>query len=205
MGSPKSAATSTAFVLSPRVAGRAWESANTIEEGRTILKRTGAIVLVVLAVLGLVAEVALAQTTIYCNTNPCYGTEDSDHLLGDDIVDDTIYALGGSDYVYGDHGDDTLYGGTGNDDLIGDQGNDNVYGEAGNDQISVGGGDEYTEVGGSPGVDRVSGGGGSDTVYAFDGFKDIINCGKGTDTVYFDKGIDTVKNCEKKHPNERGY
>ena len=49
--------------------------------------------------------------------------------------DDTIRALGGSDYIFHQSGDDVVYGGDGDDELVPDSGKDVIYGGDGNDKL----------------------------------------------------------------------
>src|SRR5829696_10576797 len=49
--------------------------------------------------------------------------------------DDTIRALGGSDYIFHGSGDDVVYGGDGDDEVVPDSGHDVIYGGDGNDKL----------------------------------------------------------------------
>jgi Ca2+-binding RTX toxin-like protein len=146
------------------------------------------------AAMLLACGVAIAET-FTCNLiPPCYGTPEDDEITG--IANgETIYALGGDDYVAAGEGNDTVYGSSGNDyELRGEGGSDTVYGGGGRDLISADEGDNLGDT------DHSYGGGGNDWINAHDGEKDIINCGKGTDTVNYDVGVDEVKGCERKNP-----
>ena len=61
-------------------------------------------------------------------------------------ADDTLYGLGGNDWLEGWGGNDTLYGGTGNDVLQGNEGADSLDGGAGNDIIQGGAGNDTIDV-----------------------------------------------------------
>ena len=79
------------------------------------------------------------------------GTDKSDGLPADwpgldgGDGDDTIRALGGSDYIFHGSGDDVVYGGDGDDEVFPDSGHDVIYGGDGNDKLysnDVDGGDK---------------------------------------------------------------
>jgi Ca2+-binding RTX toxin-like protein len=61
--------------------------------------------------------------------------------------------------------------------------------------------DIYVEnLNGESAEQTVQGGPGNDSIYAADGYPDVINCGGGKrDWVVYDRGgVDTVTKCEKK-------
>jgi Ca2+-binding RTX toxin-like protein len=149
---------------------------------------------------------------------PIYGTEKNDTLVGNDLVNDTIYGLGGDDSISGlsgndrlsgGDGNDILNGGLGNDTLNGDSGNDTLYGGAGNDLLfgdfgntSVfSGSDDY--LWGDTGNDTLLGGFGNDTLIGGDGSDqlfggvgdDILTGGGGSDRFVLERpgtGVDTI-------------
>lgn len=87
-------------------------------------------------------------------------------------ANNTIYGVGGDDWLYGEGGDDYLDGGEGNDVLLAGGGNDLLIGGEGNDTLYGGGygsatldggaGDDYI-VAGSSGNQFMYGGAGNDT------------------------------------------
>ncbi len=103
-----------------------------------------------------------------------YGSPDTvceDDLTGGDD-NDTIFGLGGIDFIYGSGGNDTCYGGPGTDE---------VYGEAGDDTLS--GDDGPDIVDGGVGDDKLKGGDGNDQMFG-DADEDWV-CGQaGDDNVY---------------------
>jgi hypothetical protein len=96
-----------------------------------------------------------------------------------------IVAAPGRQFVIGTHGDDVIYGNRANDTIIGNGGYDMIYGGRGNDVITVNG----------PGTSHVFTGAGSNTVYAANGYKDVITCGAGDNRVVVDP-FDVVKGCK---------
>ena len=90
----------------------------------------------------------------------------------------------GNDVLRSTSGPANLRAGSGNDALYGSGGGDRMYGESGRDKIVAG-----------TGRDIVSGGYGGDTIYAKDGYFDIIDCGGGYDWVQRD-AFDLVADCE---------
>jgi Ca2+-binding RTX toxin-like protein len=175
-------------------------------------KQMSAAVLAALITLMLSAAVAGAITLINCaDTNPCQGTKGVEKIQ-DSAGDDVISGYGGNDEIRSDEGGtDTVYGGDGRD-LIWAYNDGSVDGEEGNDEIHSGGnstllsggtGNDYIDVAAvhhENAEQTVQGGPGNDTIYAADGYPDVINCGGGKiDFVEFDGGgVDTVTNCEKK-------
>jgi len=88
-------------------------------------------------------------------------------------ANDTIYGLGGDDYLRGGAGNDVLYGGDGNDEIRGEAGNDTIYGGNGDNKLIGGdgndvivGGDGNDTIEGNTGADTMTGGLGNDT-YVF--------------------------------------
>ena len=84
--------------------------------------------------------------------------------------DDTIRALGSSDYIRHGSGDDVVYLGPGNDDVYPDTGKDVIYGGDGNDFLAS-----------NDGV----------------GQGDKLYCGEGKDRYYADKDDYVSSSCEK--------
>ncbi len=142
------------------------------------------------------------------------GTRDPDVLFGTDGNND-ISARAGRDYVDAKAGNDFVRGGDGGDELYGDSpdaldptkldGDDEVVGGDGRDLLMGFGGDDVLRGGNhgddidadegdsnNPGTDTINGHAGQDTIYAQDGFKDIITCGDDADTVYLDPQLDEV-------------
>jgi Ca2+-binding RTX toxin-like protein len=69
------------------------------------------------------------------------GTDGNDQLSGG-AGSDTIYGMGGNDFLAGNDGADSIVGGTGNDTIYGDAGNDSIEGNGGNDLLSGGSGQD---------------------------------------------------------------
>lgn len=137
------------------------------------------------------------------NNSMTDGFTDSD---GDriNLSDNTIYGLGGDDYidavggndtVFGGTGRDYLRGGTGNDTLFGDAGDDSVFGNEGSDTIYGGLGNDFLddELGAENGIstDTFFGGDGNDTIY-LGGGADIGYGGTGNDLVGGEEGDDLI-------------
>ncbi|MCK9374310.1 MAG: putative Ig domain-containing protein, partial [Sulfuricurvum sp.] len=134
------------------------------------------------------------------------GTASREYLYGTDGGADTLYGLGGGDYMFAFAGDDIIdggdgmdfiYAGDGVDTLIGGEGNDYLFGENGNDTLYGGEGNDYLfgengndTLDGNSGNDQMSGGAGND-LYRFDlgSGQDVINESIGSDTVKFGTGI----------------
>lgn len=127
-----------------------------------------------------------------------YGTEEDDNLAGTaqssyregSLIDDVIYAGGGSDYVNGYGGNDTIYGGDGDDqNLFGDYGDDVIYGEGGSDLIN--GGNNNDSLYGGAGNDTINGGNDNDLIFGHEG-ADILKGDSQDDTIYGGDGDDTI-------------
>ncbi|MFT6387342.1 MAG: hypothetical protein ACJAUP_000713 [Cellvibrionaceae bacterium] len=88
---------------------------------------------------------------------------------------DTVFGLGGDDYIDGGNGDDMIAGGAGNDTIEGGGGVDTLLGGAGNDDLNGRYSDD-TVIGGA-GDDSITGGIGADTLVG----------GKGNDTFLADE------------------
>jgi Ca2+-binding RTX toxin-like protein len=112
------------------------------------------------------------------------GTPHADVLVGTGGRD-VICGLGGDDMLDGNGGNDVLKGGTGNDILNGGDGNDVLFGGPGADRLQ-----------GDHGSDRVYGGAGNDTMWAWDGFADVLDGGLGVDRAWKDK-LDRVYSVER--------
>jgi len=114
------------------------------------------------------------------------------------LLNDTLGAVSGSNYLRGNEGRDSILGGSGFDDINGNTGNDTARGAAGNDWV-VGGQDNdrlYGDAGndlvyGNVGNDRGEGGLGADTVRGGQG-NDVILGGDGADWLAGDVGSDTL-------------
>jgi Ca2+-binding RTX toxin-like protein len=181
---------------------------------RSFLRRKQMSVAVLAALISLMvsAAVAGAITLINCTgTNPCKGTNEIDDIYDSDGYDE-IYGYGGNDDITSwNGGNDTVYGGDGKDDLhvweagwaYGEEGNDALWSGGLPGLLSGGDGNDYFHVenySSETGEQTVQGGPGNDTVYAADGYPDVIDCGGGKrDWVRYDRGgVDTVTKCEKK-------
>jgi Ca2+-binding RTX toxin-like protein len=112
--------------------------------------------------------------------------------------DDTIAARGGDDIVYGGRGDDMVSGDQGNDLLFGENGNDMLFGQQGADQLYGGqgddilyGGNEEDQLYGSTGKDILYGENDSDTLFG-GGQDDTLYGGNGTDLLMGELGNDTL-------------
>jgi len=112
------------------------------------------------------------------------GTPAADLLFGT-RGHDVICGLGGNDVLDGNRGDDVLYGGPGDDILNGGNGRDRLYGGPGNDKLQ-----------GDHGRDAIYGGLGNDTIFAWDGFADLLDGGPGVDRAFHDK-LDRLFSVEK--------
>lgn len=120
------------------------------------------------------------------------GTRAADTLIGELLLENTIYGSYGDDLIIGgDLNDvlvgeadrDTLRGGLGNDGLWGGGANDQLYGEDGNDVLRGDGGNDLLD--GGTGADTMVGGEGHDSYYV-DDVADVVieRANQGTDTVY---------------------
>ncbi|CAN7632327.1 calcium-binding protein [Pararhizobium sp. LjRoot238] len=130
------------------------------------------------------------------------GTADSDSFnatsAGYGLELNTIYGLGGDDYltggylrdiIYGDAGSDTLIGGDGTDILSGGADNDYLHGQEGSDNLYGNNGDDY--LSGGDGADTIDTGNGTDTVYAGTGDDTVYLFGEGLKTAYGGAGDDS--------------
>jgi len=114
------------------------------------------------------------------------------------LLNDTLGAASGSNYLRGNEGRDSILGGSGFDDINGNAGNDTARGGAGDDWV-VGGQDNdrlYGDAGndliyGNAGNDRGEGGLGADIVRGGQG-DDVILGGEGADWLAGDVGNDTL-------------
>jgi Ca2+-binding RTX toxin-like protein len=177
----------------------------------TISRRTLAVLVAALALLGSAAAVAIAATVV--------GTDSGETLNGTQLPDrvfarggdDTVNALAGPDRVFAGDGDDTVNAGRGNDRVHGGDGNDEVRGVQGNDLILGGRGNDTLEgdtpnTGDRTSYDRISGGPGTDTITGGDSYDklsggddaDIINGNGGRDVMSGGSGDD------KQYGGERG-
>ncbi|NBZ88164.1 calcium-binding protein [Stagnihabitans tardus] len=102
-------------------------------------------------------------------------------------VDDTIYGLGGHDFINGGGGNNLIYGGQGNDNTTGGNRLDTIYGGLGDDFLS-----------GNAGDDTLMGDAGNDFIWVFngdgatEGGSDVVNGGTGNDMVQLDEyGLST--------------
>jgi Ca2+-binding RTX toxin-like protein len=109
----------------------------------------------------------------YCQStsNPCYGTDESEFLIGDE-GDNQMYAKMGNDVVEGSDGSDEMYG---------DENNDYMYGGSGNDYLTGGLGQNYLD-----------GQEGDDSLYGDLGFGDTIHGGDGNDILYGGSSTDLM-------------
>lgn len=96
-------------------------------------------------------------------------TEEADQYFGSP-ANDTVFGLGGDDFLSGGDGQDILHGDAGDDALIGGNAKDFLFGGAGNDFLQGNAGDDF--LFGGPGSDRfvfssLSSEEGIDTIYDF--------------------------------------
>ncbi len=96
-------------------------------------------------------------------------------LYGNDIFNDEMNGLSGTDILYGLAGADVIYGGNGDDQIYGGRGDDTSYGGANNDRLYGDAGDD--EQRGEDGADVIYSGAGADLM---DG-----GTGVGGDTAYY--------------------
>jgi hemolysin type calcium-binding protein len=132
---------------------------------------------------------SLIAKSCSATSNPCFGTDQDDNMVGDDGPnlmygkngndqmnggesgdemygdegDDILWGLGGDDILNGGEGKDVLYGGAGNDILNGGPGPGIFEGGSGNDNIY--GGNEQDQIQGGPGADYIIGGEGDDVIW----------------------------------------
>lgn len=97
---------------------------------------------------------------------------------------DTIFGLGGDDWLSGGNGNDRLFGGAGNDVLFGDSQNDFLSGGTGNDTLF--GGLYHDTLKGGAGADRIDGGEHSD----------VLTGGAGADNFEFHRAFVNTFNPE---------
>jgi Ca2+-binding RTX toxin-like protein len=102
------------------------------------------------------------------------GNNIANTIYGDGAFANTLYGLGGDDYIVGGGGGDTIRGGNNNDQIFGQGGADNITGDAGSDFLS-----------GDAGNDKVNGGDGDDDIYGGLG-RDTLTGGAGADYFVFD-------------------
>jgi Ca2+-binding RTX toxin-like protein len=128
---------------------------------------------------------------------------------------DTVRSNGGNDYIYGGRGNDTLrcadsasdcppnadtdsldlIGGPGADALTGMTHHDGLYGDDGADTIDARDTSASDPTG--TGIDFINADAGNDTIFAADGYEDLIECGAGkSDSVTWDQGKDRFFNLE---------
>ncbi|MES2831504.1 MAG: calcium-binding protein [Pseudomonadota bacterium] len=116
--------------------------------------------------------------------NAVTGTDSKvgDHLYGG-AGNDTLFGLGGDDYLEGGADTDRLYGGDGNDTLLGGAGTDTLEGGGGNDLVIGGAGNDT--ISGDAGSDSLQGGEGTD-LYQF-------TAQWGRDTIIDSDGLGSVQ------------
>lgn len=94
----------------------------------TYLLRPAIVFLILLITSVAIGGGVATAATVYCSTNPCYGTINADYIFGRKDVDDTIYGKDAHDVIQDysctdaeggasclDH--DVIYGGPGNDEI----------------------------------------------------------------------------------------
>lgn len=107
------------------------------------------------------ASDAEGGTDTLINIENIIGSSFNDTLIGNNALDNTIWAGSGHDHVQGRAGGDILYGEDGNDDLRGANGDDVLYGGAGNDTLY---GQNHDDIlYGGLGLDALWGNSGADT------------------------------------------
>jgi len=112
-------------------------------------------------------------------------------IFGDGVFANSLFGLGGNDYIVAGAAGDALHGGDGVDTLYGQDGADSLTGDAGNDFVFGGNGDDI--VAGGANNDSLSGDAGVDTVtYAAATARVVVNLsltgvqatlGAGSDTL----------------------
>ena len=137
--------------------------------------------------------------------SPCTitGTARADVLRGTssrDVIcalggNDVVYARGGNDVVYAGGGKNTVYGGAGNDYLVGGRASEALFGGRGHDEILARAGRD--RLSGGRGRDGIRGGHGADTMFARDGWRDIVRGGPGADNARVDARLDRVSRVEE--------
>ncbi|WP_188861731.1 calcium-binding protein [Marinobacterium nitratireducens] len=125
-------------------------------------------------------------------------TQGADYLEGfgsDDSIaaragDDIVYGGSGNDLVSGDQGSDLLFGQNGNDMLFGEQGQDQLYGGLGDDLLE--GGAEADRLFGGSGLDLLRGGDGEDSLSG-GAHGDVLEGDNGDDFLAGDSGDDALE------------
>lgn len=87
-----------------------------------------------------------------------------------------------------------LLGGDGDDQVYGWQFSDNLFGGTGHDTLGAGAGADT--LNGGAGIDRLDAGQDNDTVFARDGWGDIIACGTGYDRAQAETNDRPMTGCE---------
>ena len=132
------------------------------------------------------------------------GTNAADTLIGSDLDNDFIMALGGADKIDGGMGADQIIAGEGNDTVRGSFQNDYITGDEGDDTLYGDSGDDMID--GGAGADRLYGGSGRDMLMAGrleTASGDVVDGGSGTDTLFFSTaGLSTIVDLEKQSKND---
>jgi Ca2+-binding RTX toxin-like protein len=133
-----------------------------------------------------VVTAAGASTLVGADT----GSPDVHNVITGSAQIETMYGLGGNDYLYGYGGGDMLIAGLGIDVLLGDTGNDTLYGEG--DQDYLFGGTGSNVLVGGDGVDVLNSEAGSvnDVLYGGDGGDYIYAYGTTSTFAYGEGGND---------------
>lgn len=87
-----------------------------------------------------------------------------------------------------------LLGGDGDDQVYGWQFSDSLSGGSGADTLGAGSGADT--LNGGPGIDRLDAGQDNDTIFARDGWGDIVACGTGYDRAQADRNDQPITGCE---------
>ena len=133
-----------------------------------------------------VVTAAGASTLIGADT----GSPDANNVITGSAQVETMYGLGGNDYLYGYGGNDLLIAGEGIDVLLADAGNDTLYGQGGQDYL-FGGTGSNVFIGGD-GVDVFNSEAGSvnDTMFGGEGGDYFYSYGVTTTYSYGEAGND---------------
>lgn len=105
------------------------------------------------------------------------------------VLDDTIYAGKGDDYIYVSTGNNIVHAGEGNDNIDAGNGNNLIYADKGDDYIKLGNGNQVVYAG--EGDDHLILGSGNHSIQGDDG-NDIIELGSGSHTVHGNQGNDNI-------------
>jgi len=129
------------------------------------------------------------------------GTGNSDYLEGEKSYGNTLYGMGGDDWVIGGNQSDNLHGDGGDDILAGSGGDDVLVGGSGDDYL-IGDDSAIGNDGGNDGSDTIYGGAGDDTLLGSGG-DDVLVGGGGDDTIYGGSGDDQMWGDSTSRPQDQ--